>query len=406
MDFKRYDGETEEQLLYRIGRIKDELGYSWKEVATIMNNLLDYDYSESKYRKAFKKMISNNLNDNDDADEFIVSKDDYNEELDKLTILKRDIKAERIKIQTLNLERNRLNREDARQELFYEQIGQYIKSRSVEKLKPLYTPKKKNIKYLLGIADIHANAKWKTPTNEYSMEIVKNRLSKLLSEIIVFIKEKQLDELNIILLGDLIDGCLRMSNLQTMDSTVAKSVADISDMLIGFLEVLVDVTHIHINLFDVVYSNHSMPRFLQNYDIREDLGYTINRYIRTGLRNNQNIDIYSPLDGDICLDFKIWDFNIIGFHGHTEKNQNEAIKNFTIDRRKLYDYAVNGHLHSNQKTAITIGGLHDVESIQFPSFCGDDPYANSIHKISKGSCMICGFDKDYGFIESHKIILN
>ena len=230
------------------------------------------------------------------------------------------------------------------------------------------------------------------------MDIVSQRFMKLLVEIIQFVKEKELDELNIVLLGDLIDGCLRMSNLQTMDSTVAKSVADISDMLIGFLETLVERTHIHINLFDVVYSNHSMPRFLQNYDIREDLGYTINRYIRTGLRNNQNIDIYSPLDGDICLDFKIWDFNVIGFHGHTEKNQSEAIKNFTMERRKLYDYAVNGHLHSNQRTSISIGGLHDVENIQFPSFCGDDPYSNSIHKISKGACMICGFDKDYGYI--------
>ena len=40
MDFKRYDGETEEQLLYRIGKIKDELGYSWQEIANIMNELL------------------------------------------------------------------------------------------------------------------------------------------------------------------------------------------------------------------------------------------------------------------------------------------------------------------------------------------------------------------------------
>ena len=403
MDFKRYEGETEEQLLYRLGKIKDELGLTWQEIADTMNELLDYDYSESKYRKAFKR-ISNFQEDN-----FIEKEDksnNYQKEYDKLSVLKQDIKSERIKLQTLNLERNRLNREDARQELFYEQIGQYIRSKKVEKLKPLYEPKNKDIKYLLGIADVHANAKWCTNTNEYSMDIVSERLTLLLVEVVQFIKLKQLDELNIVLLGDLIDGCLRMSNLQTMDSTVAKSVADISDMLICFFETLVEKTHIHINLFDVVYSNHSMPRFLQNYDIREDLGYTINRYIRTGLRNNKNIDIYSPFDSDICLDFKIWNFDIIGFHGHTEKNQSEAIKNFTIDRRKLYDYAVCGHLHSNQKTSISVDGLHDVETIQFPSFCGDDPYANSIHKISKGSCLICGFDKNYGFIESYKIILN
>ena len=397
-EIKRYEGETEEELLYRIGQMKDEIG-SWNDIALIMNDLLGYDYGESKYRKQFaiiKKIVEGSK----------LSSVSDEEHLNNLKELKQELKSERIKIQTLNLERNRLDRENARQELFYEQIGQYINSRKVPKLEPKYQPRNKNIKYLLGIADIHANAYWKTATNEYSMNIVQDRLTLLLTEIISFIQEKQLDELNIVLLGDLIDGCLRMSNLQTMDSTVSKSVADISDMLIGFLEVLVEKTHIHINLFDVVYGNHSMPRFLQNYDAREDLGYTINRYIRTGLRNNKNIDIYSPLDGDMYLDFKIWDFNIIGFHGHTEKNQSDAIKNFTIQRRKLYDYSVCGHLHHNQKTGISLDGLHDVENIQFPSFCGDDPYANSIHKISKGSCMICGFDKDYGFIESHKIILN
>ena len=397
-DIKRYDGETEEELLYRVGQMKDEIG-SWEAVKDIMNELLGYDYGEAKYRKQFAiiKKVMENSNLGSASDE---------EHLNSLKELKKELKSERIKLQTLNLERNRLDREGARQELFYEQIGQYIQSREVPKLEPKYMPRNKRMKYLLGIADIHANAYWKTATNEYSMKIVQDRLSLLLTEVISFIRIKQLDELNIILLGDLIDGCLRMSNLQAMDSTVSKSIADISDMLIGFLEVLVEKTQIHINLFDVVYGNHSMPRFLQNYDVREDLGYTIHRYIKTGIRNNQNIDMYSPLDGDMYLDFKIWDFDIIGFHGHTEKNQSEAIKNFTIQRRKLYDYSVCGHLHSNQKTGVSLDGVHDVENIQFPSFCGDDPYANSIHKISKGSCMICGFDKDYGFIESHKIILN
>lgn len=400
MNFKRNKDENETAYIYRICKQKGINGLeTWDDVGEVINKELNQNYSSARYRKQFcdfQKMF--------EAVQGEIS--DSNSMIEDLKYVKEELKSERIKLQTLNLERNRLDREDARQELFYEQIGQYIESKPVKKLQPIYQPIKKNMKYLLGIADIHANAKWKTNTNEYSMDIVEDRLKILLSETIQFIKEKQLDELNIVLLGDLIDGCLRMSNLQAMDSSVAKSIADISDMLIGFLEVLVELTHVHINLFDVVYSNHSMPRFLQNYDIREDLGYTINRYIRTGLRNNENIDIYSPLDGDICLDFNIWDFNIIGFHGHTEKNQNEAIKNFTVERRKLYDYAVNGHLHSNQKTSIALDGLHDIENIQFPSFCGDDPYANSIHKISKGSCMICGFDKDFGYIESYKIILN
>lgn len=317
-----------------------------------------------------------------------------------------ELRKERMKLQTANLERNRIDRAEARHELFYEQIGQYINSKTYEKLEPYYTPYNKDMKYLLGIADIHANANWSTQTNEYNMNIVRERFGTLLVEVTDFIHKKELDELGIALLGDLIDGCLRMSNLQTMDSSVSKSIADISDIIIDFIEQLIENTHIHVHLYDVVYGNHSMPRFLQNYDVKEDLGYVIHRYICTGLKHNKNVTIYSPTDGDMYLDFKIWDFNFIGFHGHTEKNQSEAIKDLTMQRRKLYDYAICGHLHTSKGTTNTIGGSHDVETIQFPSFVGDDPYANSLHKISKSACMICGFDRTYGYVESHKIILN
>ncbi len=317
-----------------------------------------------------------------------------------------DLRKERIKLQTANIERNKIDRFEARHEYFYEQIGMYIKSNEYKKLEPLFVPKNKNIKYLLGIADVHANANWSTMTNEFNMNVVKERFKKLLNDTVVFIKEKQLDEFNIALLGDMIDGCLRMSNLQSMDTTVSKSIADISDIIIDFVDQIVEKTHVHINLYDVVYGNHSMPRFLQNYDVREDLGYTINRYIRTGLKKNENVTIFSPDDNDMYLDFNIWDFNFIGYHGHTEKNNSDAIKDLTLQRRKLYDYAICGHMHSNKGTTNTVGGSYDVETIQFPSFVGDDPYSNSIHKISKSACMICGFDKEKGWIETYKFILN
>ena len=38
MDFKRYDGETEEQLLYRIGQRKEEIG-TWEEICKILTEL-------------------------------------------------------------------------------------------------------------------------------------------------------------------------------------------------------------------------------------------------------------------------------------------------------------------------------------------------------------------------------
>lgn len=398
INVKKLEGESEIKYIVRVCDAKTP-DLTWEEVGIYLNDTLGHDYSSSKYRKMYQYF---NMVKDDLAEEFY----DVDAQIEELEELKEEIRKEKVKLQTLNLERNRITREESRQELFYEQLGQYIGSKQVTKLAPLYSPRKKNMKYLLGIADIHANGNWATPTNEYSMKIVKDRFEILLDETIAFVEEKHLDELNIALLGDLIDGCLRMSNLQTMDSSVAKATADIADMIIDFVEQLVDATHVHVNLYDVVYANHSMTRYLQNYDIKEDLGYTINRYIKTGLRHNANVDVYSPLENDLYLDFKIWDFECIGFHGHTEKSNMDAIKELTMTRRKLYDFAICGHMHSSESRTNTVGGTYNVKTIQFPSFAGDDPYANSIKKISKGSCMICGFDKEYGHTETYEIILN
>ena len=73
----------------------------WQDVADILNDLLDENYNESKYRKAYqaqKKII-------DLKQESLA---DINEQLDELNQLKEDLRKERVKLQTLNLERNRI----------------------------------------------------------------------------------------------------------------------------------------------------------------------------------------------------------------------------------------------------------------------------------------------------------
>ena len=60
--YKRYNGESDEELIYRICENKDQIG-SWQDVANIINELTGNDYGESTYRKkyqAFRKMLDAN----------------------------------------------------------------------------------------------------------------------------------------------------------------------------------------------------------------------------------------------------------------------------------------------------------------------------------------------------------
>lgn len=68
--YKRFENETDEELIYRICEDKDQIG-SWQNVANIINELTSNDYGESTYRKkyqAFKKMLNANQSKFVDSD--------------------------------------------------------------------------------------------------------------------------------------------------------------------------------------------------------------------------------------------------------------------------------------------------------------------------------------------------
>ena len=60
IEYKRFEGESDEELIYRITGEKEKIG-SWQDVADILNRLLGTEYTESKFRKqrqAFDRMFA------------------------------------------------------------------------------------------------------------------------------------------------------------------------------------------------------------------------------------------------------------------------------------------------------------------------------------------------------------
>ena len=52
--FKKRQDESDEDCIYRICALKEELGYTWPEIAEVLNQILEKDYTESKYRKDYR----------------------------------------------------------------------------------------------------------------------------------------------------------------------------------------------------------------------------------------------------------------------------------------------------------------------------------------------------------------
>lgn len=368
MNYKRYDKETDDELTYRICSEKEKIG-TWKEVANILNELLGTNYDESKYRKSYQsfvKMLDAN------QDKFM----DYNEQVEELNKLKDELKKERIKLQTVNIEKNRIDRQDARYELFYEQIGEYIKKLDPPKLENIHI-NKNNKKYIQTLADIHMGAEFVSINNEYSPKIVKNRFEILKSETIKFILEKSLSELTIVGLSDYIQGCLRLNDLRINDSTVVKATVDISQIISSYLNDL--SAYCKITYVESSYGNHSQIRYLgsqANALMNEDLGYVIGHYIQDTLSNNKNVEVILPKEDDTFVEVpNIFNFNIIIGHGHQIKNIEDALKDLSMQRRKFFDYLIIGHFHNGKNICSGESYAIDTEVLIAPSICGSDPYS-------------------------------
>lgn len=404
-NYKRLENESDEELIFRIASDKEIIG-TWKNVADIINELTGNDFGESTYRKKysiFLKMLNANKSKFISDDEYLKT---VNEKLE-------DLRSERIKLQTANVERNRVDRSVTRQKSYYEYVGMVKETLPLPDFHPLYKSEigEENeadclIDYLCCISDIHYGATFSSENNSYSPKIVIDRLEYLSARLYEFINNKRLSHISIANIGDTIQGCLRLSDLRLNDSSVVKATIEISRIIAQFLNSLsafVEITYYH-----VPSANHSQIRFLGSKAGElgdEDMEYLIANYIKDLCSNNQRITVVMADPNKIYLDINIPGYEVCSMHGHHVKNVENAIRDLSMVKRSIIDYLIVGHFHAGKELTAYEGCLHDCEVLVCPSFVGSDPYSDHLLRGSKGAVKIFGFDPVYGHTETYKIVL-
>lgn len=399
-ELKRISTENEEQYLWRIGNLIDSgVVGSWSSIVDIINEQLGLDEEDYKTESAYRKRYRAAKNFYDNC--FVNLQDpDFEEQARKL-------KNERIKLQTVRLEQNRLDRVDAKKQLYYEYIGEAIKTLPMPEFQKLRPIKSGDPEYVLTLADVHYGAKFVSENNEYSPEIAKKRFEILLAKLKYFIVEHNVAEISVVCLGDLIQGMLRISDLKLNDSTVVKSVVDVVRLIANFLNELsayVDITYYHVPT-----ANHSQIRVLNAKASEladEDLEYIMGNYIKDMLVNNDRVEVILPEEGKEYIEIgSAYNHSILAMHGHQIKNINNSLKDLSMLRREFVDYLLLGHYHSGKEIPCNEALCHDTEILISPSFIGSDPYSDSLMLGNKSSVKIYGFTPD-GHTETHKLILN
>lgn len=399
--YKRMSDETEDMYIYRICRNKDVGIYdlTWGQVGDILNEELDQEYTESKYRKEYQAMQRG-------IDMITTKNAETDEQIEEMRLLKMELEMERKKVQTESIYYNRILREHSREEMLFEKVSEAI--RQVELDVPEFKPLKlqrNDEEWLLGFSDIHAYKYFESITNSYNKEILERRMNQLLAEIIDAIQINNIRKLTVLNGGDSFEGMLRVSAIQSLELGVIETVVEFQRWLLEWLNQLSQ--HVEIKYIHLISANHSEVRPLgtrAGQFPKEDLEIVIANYIYDMCKNNPRIEVVVPEDSFILFDMA--GYATIAHHGHGVKDKRKYIERMSRKLRQFIDYGIFGHLHHGEIKTIDEGVDNDCEIIGLPSIIGTDSFADSLLEGAKPSAVLFRFEKGKGRNQENKFILN
>ena len=243
-------------------------------------------------------------------------------------------------------------------------------------------------------ADIHVEGLYGETLNEYNDKVFERRMWSLLAEVEEIVRKENVDVLHVFLVGDLIDGMLRQSQLMRLQYGIVESTVRLSETLAQWISNLTLFADIHVYACT---GNHSEIRPLKaksrEYE-DENLEKIIMWFLDERFTENECVTIHSDCKRMVMAD--VCGFNFLLLHGDGVKKIKQIAQDAVNLYQKPVDFFICGHLHREED--IPSGMTSDGHSviIRTPSICGIDRYAQSLgYGGGAGATMIL-MEKGYG----------
>lgn len=246
--------------------------------------------------------------------------------------------------------------------------------------------------YVFTIGDLHYNGD----------ESLLHQLTKAFEHITNIVKEKGLEHIYLLELGDTIDGStLRKSQLFYVKSGMIKQVVDIAQHYVDLLKELMSV--VNVTFISVDSSNHTQLRNLgtkQNELVEEDVMVFLNKYIEVAIPNLEFIH-------DVDVMFTLLDnFTVFVSHGHLVRSKEKYLEGLQSDRGIIIDYAFFGHYHHQRTIDLHANGNYDKKVFYVPTLNSNEGnYERDKNLSSQPGIGMYVFNNIYGNTSIHKIII-
>ena len=291
---------------------------------------------------------------------------------------------ERQKIRDMQQHIKKDMRDLSRTELICEHIKEAIKSLPEIKLnvKPIEN-KHPRTDLIVGLGDFHYGADFDVKglhneiINHYDSQVFEERMCCLISRVVEICEKEHPERVTIMIVGDMLDGILRASQLQRLEYGLVDSAIKFSETLTLWLITLAEAISVPIRVC-AVRGNHGEIRPLGSKAGQfpeENMERIVMHYLYARLENVPNIIIMDN-DAPMVKTIDVCGYHFVLTHGQQTNVESMAKDYINLYQKPIYAFII-GHWHKSQtfSSGILPEGNILVECI--PSFCGIDPYAQS-----------------------------
>lgn len=380
--YKRLDGETDDEFIFRVSKDKDQIG-TWTDMAELFNAILGYNYGESFYRKHNKKYCKSS-----GASQYTKSNFDQTE-LEKMMAEKREIERKKIQFRDERNAWQKQNYIDARVEEKLDKLEKELTSLgkvNFEKHEEVNISSDNDM--LVILSDLHIGQTFNSVFGKYNIDIAKNRLNELLNHIISIQKTHHSEKCYVSLQGDLISGNIHKSIQVTNRENVIEQIKIATELISSFCYEL--SKHFRVVFMTSVVGNHTRIDKKEDAIHDERLDDLISWAVELSLKHIGNFHVLKRNIDTGIVDISIRNKTYIGVHGDMDSYNKSGVQNLCLALGFVPYAILFGHLHT-----CSIDEANGVKMIRGGSLAGcGDQYTIEKRLTGKPSQMVCICNSD------------
>ncbi len=310
----------------------------------------------------------------------------FDEFQEKTEDLKASLYKQQVKTRDVCNSYRRTLRDEARIEFVHDLIKEAVNE--LKKMPEVVIPeavKGEEVEAVMLMSDLHVGMDIDNFYNKYNADIARKRLNEYVSKVIAICQERGVTRLNILNLGDMIDGNLRVTSRIEDSEDLVSQIMKASEFLSEALNRLQEAAP------EVVYrscsDNHSRvtPSFKENIE-KENYFRLIDFYLKARLERSNIVFAEDNLDVDLGFFELLNGKKMVFAHGHRD-SVNTAIQNALGATRQYVDYVCVGHYHESKMKS-----FQGAKVFVNGSICGSDGYAQSKRLYGNAEQTLLVFD--------------